>query len=639
MDSIYKILESMEQVEEKFDMKPTPKSERGKYAGKTAQELRKQYNALKDKEDKTQAEIEKMRELAFAVRAKTGWGKVNEERGEPESECCGAPLASYQKDTNLGRCRECGEMSEPAPEEQERMSNESKTTQDGSGPWYKEQRAKDAYEKANPGKRWADLPYGYKEDWRRKTESVEGDEMLEASGNDEGASVEDIASAITRRMMSMSNFGKIVREIDIIDLNDAIEDVAQFHEGGDLGSSDVSIMVKEVLKQLGVEHMNEDEVGEGNEFSGELAKARAAGAKEFEVDGKTYKVEEAAKPDFLDLDKDGDTKEPMKKAAKEKAMKEDYDKDEYDEEGEMVKSQARTIEDAARELQEILDDDENLPEWVQKKVTLAKEYIDTARDYMKANPDEEDGEEMDVELDEDAVEERKLSSSEKSEMERIVTAMKDDPETVKDMKERYGKRWKEVAYATATKMAKEHGKGTGNKKKKTESTTSGAVATSTDAGGTGIYGNPSIYESFNSKVENMITEGMQVNVSSGTEGEPSVNVSATGADAYALAQLLKLAAVPSRTAPCEVCGGMHEGSCMREENEANSADNTQTYDMQYLLNTISGGLNGPKRQINPNNKGDNPLAMTGLGKNTLNLEESDSVESHLQKLYKEFKGK
>jgi hypothetical protein len=76
-----------------------------------------------------------------------------------------------------------------------------------------------------------------------------------------------------------------------------------------------------------------------------------------------------------------------------------------------------------------------------------------------------------------------------------------------------------------------------------------------------------------------------------------------------------------------------------EANEANSADNAQTYDMHYLFNAISGGLNGPKRQINPNNPGDNPLAMTGLGKNTLNLEESDSVESHLKKLYREFKGK
>jgi len=217
--------------------------------------------------------------------------------------------------------------------------------------------------------------------------------------------------------------------------------------------------------------------------------------------------------------------------------------------------------------------------------------------------------------------------------------MKDDPETVKDMKERYGKRWKEVAYATATKMAKEHGKGTGKKKKKTESTVAGAVAVGADATGSNIYGNPSVYESMNTQVENMITESMSVNVASSTEGEPSVTVSATGEDANMLAQLLQLAAVPKQ--PCETCGQGHEGEGMREENEANSADNTHTYDMQYLLNAISGGLNGQKRQINPNNPGDNPLAMAGIGKNSLNLEESeeDTSVSHLEALYKEFKAK
>jgi len=61
---------------------------------------------------------------------------------------------------------------------------------------------------------------------------------------------------------------------------------------------------------------NEADMEEGNEFSGELAKAKASGKEEFEVDGKKYKVKEAAKPDFLDVDKDGDKKEPMKKAAK-----------------------------------------------------------------------------------------------------------------------------------------------------------------------------------------------------------------------------------------------------------------------------------------------------------------------------------
>jgi len=539
---------------------------------------------------------------------------------------------------------------------------------------------------------------------------------IDHSDDEDGASAEDIASAITRRMMAHPKFGALVREIDIIDLNDAIEDVAQFHQGGDLGTSDVSNMVRDVLKQLKKEDalseeqdlkemigyytimlngkvvargvratsekdaieqaymkmgsaskytgagrdsfkaVREGAVEEGNEFSGELAKARAAGAKEFEVDGKTYKVDEAAKPDFLDLDKDGDTKEPMKKAAKDKEMKEDYDRDEYDEEGEMAKSQARTIEDAARELQEILDDDENLPEWVQKKITLAKEYIDTARDYMKANPDEE---EMDVELDEDQISEKAVSRAQQMAAGAALAAKRGD--APKSDLEGASRAMMKMSTKELEKYAGTKHKGL--PKKKTESTTSGSVAASTSATGEGIYGNPSIYEGFNSRVENMITESMNVNVSSSNDptAEPSISVSATGEDANMLAQLLKLAAVPSRPQTmkvCKYCGdemgkpehmdcpydnmnpmGENFMEVTSEANEANSADNAQTYDMHYLINAISGGLNGPKRQINPNNPGDNPLAMTGLGKNTLNLEESDSVESHLKKLYREFKGK
>lgn len=75
---------------------------------------------------------------------------------------------------------------------------------------------------------------------------------------------------------------------------------------------------------------------------------------------------------------------------REQISTEDYDKDEYDEEGEMTKSQLRVINDAAEELHSILDNDENLPEWVQKKISLAMDYIDTARDYIKANPSEDD---------------------------------------------------------------------------------------------------------------------------------------------------------------------------------------------------------------------------------------------------------
>jgi hypothetical protein len=67
----------------------------------------------------------------------------------------------------------------------------------------------------------------------------------------------------------------------------------------------------------------------------------------------------------------------------------DPDPNEYDQEGDMAKDDLTTAEDAAEELRAILDSDENLPEWVQAKITKAVDYLDTARDYMKAQDHEE----------------------------------------------------------------------------------------------------------------------------------------------------------------------------------------------------------------------------------------------------------
>ena len=74
------------------------------------------------------------------------------------------------------------------------------------------------------------------------------------------------------------------------------------------------------------------------------------------------------------------------------------DKAEYDQEGRMAKSDLKTAKDAADELRSILDDEENLPEWVQAKITKAVDYLDTARDYMKDN---------DVEYTDESIEEAK----------------------------------------------------------------------------------------------------------------------------------------------------------------------------------------------------------------------------------------
>jgi hypothetical protein len=61
----------------------------------------------------------------------------------------------------------------------------------------------------------------------------------------------------------------------------------------------------------------------------------------------------------------------------------DPDPSEYDREGGMAKGQLSTGAEAAEELKSILASNEDLPEWVQAKITLAVDYLDTARDYMK----------------------------------------------------------------------------------------------------------------------------------------------------------------------------------------------------------------------------------------------------------------
>lgn len=71
-----------EQVDEKWDAETqVSPEEKGKYKGRSKAELLKQYNALKASgpHKRGSKEFGTMRELAFAIRAKSNWGKVGEE--------------------------------------------------------------------------------------------------------------------------------------------------------------------------------------------------------------------------------------------------------------------------------------------------------------------------------------------------------------------------------------------------------------------------------------------------------------------------------------------------------------------------------------------------------------------------------
>jgi hypothetical protein len=455
--------------------------------------------------------------------------------------------------------------------------------------------------------------------------------------------------------------------------------------------------------------VKEGDMEEGNEFSGELAKAKATGAKEFKVDGKTYPVKEGAKPDFLDLDKDGNKKETMKKAAadkkksksagtafdpetaksmfankdkhprydvkdtgyskrytrkeepeadqgdevssdapkkkgrpagskraigakgptgRSKLMKKDsikemdsissVDKGEYDREGDMAKEQMHTIVNAAKELHRILRDDENLPEWVQKKITLAKEYIDTARDYMLTQHAER--------AEEQPIAEKAVSVAQRRAAGIAHAAQKG--EIPKKELRGASKEMAKMPKGELKKFAKTKETGLPEKVKE-------ADAEAKPAKKGGFEFGKGIYESMDSKFRQALTEGMNisVNMNAGTDGQPSKNitVSADGEDAEALAALLKMAGISghSDSESCDTCGKAPCGCEALDENSPDWPTNTETSDnaLQY-----SGGLNGPKST----GQTTVPVIASQL-RRQVSMEESVKLENDLFRLYQNYK--
>jgi hypothetical protein len=304
------------------------------------------------------------------------------------------------------------------------------------------------------------------------------------------------------------------------------------------------------------------------------------------------------------------------------------DRGEYDREGDMAKEQMHTIMSAAKELHRILRDDENLPEWVQKKITLAKEYIDTARDYMLTQHAER--------AEEQPIAEKAVSKKQQKFMgmahamqkgEKIKGASPELKKVAKTMKK------SDVKDFASTKL-----KGLPEKKKKDEAveetTTAGSVATAptaTKSSKGGYNFGAGVYESLDRQFRQALTEGMNVSVNMSTDanGQPSKNitVSAEGEDAEALAALLKMAGLGNQEKGCNTCGTSPCGCESLDENSPDWPTNTETSDdaLQY-----SGGLNGPK------STGQTTVPVIASQERRLHAE-SVELERSLFKLYKEFK--
>jgi hypothetical protein len=221
-------------------------------------------------------------------------------------------------------------------------------------------------------------------------------------------------------------------------------------------------------------------------------------------------------------------------------MIEPHDRGEYDQEGSMAKDDIKTIVRHAQALEQILSDNDNLPEWVQAKLAKIEGMMTAVDDYMQ---NQQSG---DMPMDEESTNKRDNRAERAGR--RVAKDIEYD-EKRKDgihgkrrgsedsRAERAGKRvTKDIEYDEKKKK----------KKEVDETTTSGSVATggaSPKSGGHN-YGK-GIYDSLNRQLENMISESMNINMSMNNDehGGPrkSLTVTATDEDAVMLAGLLKMA--------------------------------------------------------------------------------------------------
>lgn len=219
------------------------------------------------------------------------------------------------------------------------------------------------------------------------------------------------------------------------------------------------------------------------------------------------------------------------------------DQGEYDQEGAMGRNEIHTMMRNAKQLEQMLGNNDNLPEWVQKKLSLASDYMQTIADYLasekETDAEDQSGEEMELAEKKSARSKPKQSSGNDGNL--ANNAKPYDKVTRGDV--------------VAGRLGKDE---MGGKKKSTkpsakkeeeveESTTAGSVATAPTSGKAGKAGmsfGKGIYDSIDRAVERQINESMNISMSMNNEGGgagQTLTITATDEDATQLAQMLKMA--------------------------------------------------------------------------------------------------
>jgi len=131
----------------------------------------------------------------------------------------------------------------------------------------------------------------------------------------------------------------------------------------------------------------EEELGEASK---ERMKIKAVAREEDKRDGEVPTRQEEIKKKVVDEAKEkknDNTKVIIDPELK--PVKEAKDEREYGYEGEMASSQLKSIIQNAEAMLGMLQDGTDLPEWVQSKITLAQDYIMSAKDYLSTEMSED----------------------------------------------------------------------------------------------------------------------------------------------------------------------------------------------------------------------------------------------------------
>jgi hypothetical protein len=307
--------------------------------------------------------------------------------------------------------------------------------------------------------------------------------------------------------------------------------------------------------------------------------------------------------------------------------------EEYGMEGDKAKKDLKSVAMAAKELHSILGDNQDLPEWVQDKITRALDYINSSNEYMH----QETGDEV--------VAEKAVSQQQQKFMgmahaiqkgEKIKGASPELKKVAKTMKKSDVKDFAATKHAGLPKKVKA-------KEEEVEETTDAPKAKKSSGG---IQFGKGIYESLNARVENMITEGMNVsvNMTADESGEPqkSITITADGDSAEMLAQLLNLAGLQGGQA-CSTCGSTPCGCEQVEEAYGDTqptenkpdypTDSEVTGEDDELLRRWSGGLNKPK------STGQTTIPVIASQLSRQVSEDADKLGMNLYAELKQFKAK